>query len=315
MESLKDYLNQRKPIAKIFSEIEILRAKDILVKSHFKTKPILIIKINKEKIDVDDFRNTLKFLRGLIKVEKEKENGLKLFFKDFNYTLRCILFFSIIQEKNDLKNNLTINYQKEDSLKLNLKPYKQKTNKILKENKSKLNKKKIFKNRKFIPLTIKSENLNSQTLNSKSLNLKSLKLQKKQENKKDNKKKFTGRFYLHIDNSQGFEVSKKIIGKKGKNMKLILLKCKENAGLKNFPKDFLKLRLRGKGSLYREGTKKQECNDKLHLCVSAKSKDVLLNATVHIEKLLLKLKKEYVTFCKFNNIQQVVRFYSKHIEI
>ena len=315
METLKDFLNARKTIAKNFSKTELLEAKKILVQSKFKTKPILIIKINKEKIDVEDFKNSIKFLKGLIKVEKKnEESSLKLFFKDFDYTLRCVLFFSIIIDKNDLKNNLTINYEKED-LKLNLKS-RNKNQTILRENNFKLNKNQIYiEKKKFIPLRIKSNRLNNLNLNSNSLQINSLKKNKKQESKKENKKKFTGRFYLHIDNSQGFEVSKKIIGKKGKNMKQILYKCKEKAGLKNIPKDFLKLRLRGKGSLYKEGTRKQECNDKLHLCVSAKSKEILLNATIHIEKLLLKLKKEYVTFCKFNNIQQVARFFSKHIEV
>jgi len=72
------------------------------------------------------------------------------------------------------------------------------------------------------------------------------------------------------------------------------------------PRDFLKLRLRGKGSLHKEGNKKRECNDRLHLCVSAKEKLVLELAIVHIEKLLDKLKNDYLNFCKqrrvaFNN--------------
>lgn len=74
-------------------------------------------------------------------------------------------------------------------------------------------------------------------------------------------KKYTGRYYLLIDMNKGFEIAKKIIGKKGKNMKFIIESCQKFAKLKFIPRDFLKLRLRGKGSLHREGNKKKECND------------------------------------------------------
>lgn len=54
-------------------------------------------------------------------------------------------------------------------------------------------------------------------------------------------------------------MAKKIIGKNGKNMKKILNSCQLKFNINS--KDFLKLRLRGKGSLHREGNKKKECND------------------------------------------------------
>ena len=71
------------------------------------------------------------------------------------------------------------------------------------------------------------------------------------------------------------------------------------------------MRLRGKGSLHREGNKKRECNDRLHLCVSAKKKEVLDYSILCIEKLLFKLKSDYVAFCKLNNIPFNGKFFIK----
>lgn len=64
-----------------------------------------------------------------------------------------------------------------------------------------------------------------------------------------------------MDESSGFEVAKKVIGKSGKNMKTIIDKCQRFFKLEKIPRDFLKLRLRGRGSFHREGSKKKECND------------------------------------------------------
>ena len=88
-------------------------------------------------------------------------------------------------------------------------------------------------------------------------------------------------------------MAKKIIGKQGKNMKAIINECKALTEQSRFSKDFLKLRLRGKGSFHKEGSKRKECNDQLHLCVSAKDSKILKRATELIEKLLSKIFKEY----------------------
>lgn len=48
----------------------------------------------------------------------------------------------------------------------------------------------------------------------------------------------------------------------------------------------MKLRLRGKGSGYKEGPEQQESNESLHLCVSAKDEIVYNSACSRVEKLL-----------------------------
>ena len=44
-------------------------------------------------------------------------------------------------------------------------------------------------------------------------------------------------------------------------MKYIIDECKKIIKINKYPKDFLKLRLRGKGSFNREGSRKRECSD------------------------------------------------------
>ena len=77
------------------------------------------------------------------------------------------------------------------------------------------------------------------------------------------------------DSSKAFLLAKRIIGPKGSNMKKIIEACFEDI---RFEPDALKLRLRGRGSGFKEGPRNegshlvyQECNEPLHLCLSAKT--------------------------------------------
>lgn len=135
-------------------------------------------------------------------------------------------------------------------------------------------------------------------------------LPKKQKKKpSSNASKFTARFYFFIESSPEFELSKKIIGKKGKNMKMILEECEKVFQDGRVPKDFLKLRLRGRGSSYKEGATNKESDEDLHLCLSAKNAAVLNKAVELIEKLLEGIFKEYNVFCKKQGIKAVKRLY------
>lgn len=93
-------------------------------------------------------------------------------------------------------------------------------------------------------------------------------------NKKQNQK-FTCRYDIPIENCKEFQVAKKIIGHKGCNMKKIIMKSLINKPIeqKNHP-ETAKLRLRGKGSGYKEGSEQKESLEGLHLCVSSKYQDV-----------------------------------------
>jgi hypothetical protein len=128
-------------------------------------------------------------------------------------------------------------------------------------------------------------------------------------------KKFTCRFEIQIPNEPQFRVARKIIGFKGGNMKRIIDTCKARDP---HNKNGVKLRLRGKGSGFKEGPNHKESDDDLHLCVSSQflefgnldmmsalpfyreniyaAHDVFQFACESVEKLLLKIYKEYRTF-------------------
>ena len=109
--------------------------------------------------------------------------------------------------------------------------------------------------------------------------------------KKDDKspsrvRKFTCRFDVGINNEKQFQVARRIIGSKGSNMKKI------------FKDTGAKLRLRGQGSGFLEGTSQQESPEALHLCVSAKKIEDYQKAVKKIEELLQGVFKEYRAHCK-----------------
>jgi hypothetical protein len=66
--------------------------------------------------------------------------------------------------------------------------------------------------------------------------------------------KYTCRFDIQIENEKEFQVAKRIIGSKGAHMKNIIELC--SSGMK-YGKESIKLRLRGKGSGFKEGPQKQ----------------------------------------------------------
>ena len=111
------------------------------------------------------------------------------------------------------------------------------------------------------------------------------------------KSKLTCRYFVHIPNMKKFQVSKKIIGQGGINMKNVLDKCKAKF-TEEWHTDFLKLRLRGAGSGFREGPDQQESNEPLHLCISAKNLAVFRDAQFFVEQLLHKIYKEFLMFIK-----------------
>ena len=110
--------------------------------------------------------------------------------------------------------------------------------------------------------------------------------------------KYTCKLEIEIDNCNEFQVSRRIIGPKGRNMKKIIETCKENDELN----DSVKLRLRGRGSGYREGTQNVESDEVLHLCVSSKSFEKFNIACAEAEKLLLAVYIDYGVFLKKKGI-------------
>lgn len=105
-----------------------------------------------------------------------------------------------------------------------------------------------------------------------------------------NVRKHTCRFDVGIENDEKFQVARRIIGSKGANMKRIVKVS--NA----------KLRLRGQGSGFLEGTTQQESNEPLHLCISCRDYPPYAHAVKLVEDLLTNIYSEYQRYCMENNM-------------
>lgn len=86
-------------------------------------------------------------------------------------------------------------------------------------------------------------------------------------------------------------------------MKSIIDACKVRQDDKT-----VKLRLRGKGSGFREGPQKKESDDPLHLCISASNQESIKKACKLVSELLDKIYEEYCLYCikmKINPLSQI----------
>ena len=125
---------------------------------------------------------------------------------------------------------------------------------------------------------------------------------------KINTNKFTCRYNVMIENDKNFQVAKKIIGSKGCNMKTIidsaLQKFPNLFGPKSNKKDALKLRLRGKGSGFKEGPEQRESDEPLHLCISAKYEPIYMTSCKLVEDLLNKIYQDYLGYLDKNGSRE-----------
>jgi|Transcript_29317 hypothetical protein len=101
-------------------------------------------------------------------------------------------------------------------------------------------------------------------------------------------RKYTCRFIIGIENDKDFQVARRVIGAKGANMKRIVRQTEA------------KLRLRGMGSGYCEGTGQKESSEPLQLCISCTNGDHYKIAVRQVEDLLKKVYEEYRAFCREN---------------
>lgn len=62
--------------------------------------------------------------------------------------------------------------------------------------------------------------------------------------------------------------------------------------------DVVKLRLRGKGSGFKEGPRQEESKEPLHLCISSRFFDKYQLACQMTQELLLNVYEEYKKFCE-----------------
>jgi hypothetical protein len=113
--------------------------------------------------------------------------------------------------------------------------------------------------------------------------------------KTDARSKHMGRFNIQIENERDFQVARRLIGPNGSNMKRIVEACSQ--GLQCQAHDVIKLRLRGRGSGFKEGPTHAESAEPLHICVSSKYSDKYALACSKVEELLSKIYRDYDDYC------------------
>ena len=69
--------------------------------------------------------------------------------------------------------------------------------------------------------------------------------------------------------------------------------------------DNVKLRLRGKGSGYKEGPLNKESDEPLHLCISAKNQEGMKKACECVNELLNNIYEDYKNYCSKIGINPV----------
>ena len=116
-------------------------------------------------------------------------------------------------------------------------------------------------------------------------------------NDEKNFSKYTCKYEILIANDKEFQIARRLIGSKGCNMKNIINQCKtEGDG------EGIKLRLRGKGSGFKEGPDNKESDEPLHLCISAKNPEEMKKACLLVDKLLDTIHEDYKEYCNKNKI-------------
>ena len=125
-----------------------------------------------------------------------------------------------------------------------------------------------------------------------------------QQSEEKNYGKYTCKFEILIPNDKEFQIARRLIGSKGCNMKKILDECKLLEPTSN---DNVKLRLRGRGSGYKEGPQNKESDEPLHLCISSKNQEGLKKASECVNDLLNKIYEDYKKHCAKFGINPVNR--------
>lgn len=108
-------------------------------------------------------------------------------------------------------------------------------------------------------------------------------------------------------------MARRLIGAKGCNMKRIIEICCKGTSYDS-QQEVVKLRLRGKGSGFKEGPKQEESNEPLHLCISSRYFDKYTVACNHVQELILNVYEEYKRFCEKARKEPKIELQIKKIE-
>ena len=103
--------------------------------------------------------------------------------------------------------------------------------------------------------------------------------------------KYVSRYIVQIENEKNFQVTKMLIGNRGQLLRNILVKNCINNG-----DHTTKIRLRGKGSGYKEGPKNEESKDPMELCISSLNLLSYLKCSQEIENLLRNVYYQYYIY-------------------
>ena len=116
---------------------------------------------------------------------------------------------------------------------------------------------------------------------------------------RDYKLKYVSRYVVQIENEKNFPVRNMIIGNKGMQLRNILY----NNCIK-YGDQSTKIRLRGRGSGYKEGPNKEESKEPMELCISSLNLISFTNCSVEIENLLKQIYYKYYVYQCNNYIEQ-----------
>ncbi|MCQ2821576.1 MAG: hypothetical protein MJ252_30325 [archaeon] len=118
---------------------------------------------------------------------------------------------------------------------------------------------------------------------------------------RDYQKKFVSQYFIQIENDKDFQVTKILIGNNGVLLRKIIV---DNCI--NFNDYSTKIRLRGRGSGYKEGPRNEESNDPLELCVSSLNYYSFIRCCFHIENILRSIYYQYYMFqLKVNGLRGI----------
>ena len=110
--------------------------------------------------------------------------------------------------------------------------------------------------------------------------------------------KYICKFYIQIEKDKEFNVVKRLIGAKGSNIKRIIDFCsKSNNG---YISDSIKLKLKGKGSEYKERPYGRESEEPLNLYVTSKYLDIYKKGCSLVHELIVNIYEEYKRYCERN---------------
>ncbi len=110
--------------------------------------------------------------------------------------------------------------------------------------------------------------------------------------------KYICKFFIQIEKDNDFQVVKRLIGSKGINIKRIIDYCsRSNNG---YISDSIKLKLKGKGSGYKERPYGRESEEPLNLYVTSKYLDIYKKTCNFVHELIINIYEEYKRFCERN---------------